>query len=113
VTRISNNYARDVERWYYMYRDAGMTLYFRATRPLRNLPPYPDQFSFGLYLAKNSSKLMYMAGLVGKVCLEDQGRRVLIYGDFLTAGWNIEGFLKVSPSDFSLPTPLTLISLAL
>jgi SNF2 family DNA or RNA helicase len=38
---------------------------------------------------------------------------VLIYGDFPTAGWNIEGFLKISPSDFSLPTPLTLISLAL
>jgi hypothetical protein len=54
-----------------------------------------------------------MAGLVGKVCLRDQGRRVLIYGDFLTAGWNIKGFLKVSLSDFSLPTPLTLISLAL
>jgi SNF2-related domain len=113
LTRVSNNYAGDVERWYHMYRDAGMTLYFRATRPLRNLPPYPDRFSFGLYLAKDSPKLMYMAGLVGKVCLGDQGRRVLIYGDFPTAGWNIEGFLKVSLSDFSLPTPLTLISLAL
>jgi hypothetical protein len=90
-----------------------MTLYFRAIRPLRNLPLYSDRFSFRLYLAKDSPKLMYIAGLVGKVCLGNQGRRVLIYGDFLTAEWNIKDFLKVSPSDFSLLTPLTLISLTL
>jgi hypothetical protein len=36
---------------------------------------------------------------------------VLIYRDFLTARWNIKGFLKVSLLDFSLPPPLTLTSL--
>ena len=67
VTKVSN-FAADVERWYHMHRDMGMSLYFRATRPARNLPSYPDRFSFGLYLAKDSPKLQYMTGLVGQIC---------------------------------------------
>jgi hypothetical protein len=36
---------------------------------------------------------------------------VLIYRDFLTAKWNIKGFLKISLLDFSLPLSLMLTSL--
>jgi SNF2-related domain len=102
IKKVSLNLAADVDRWYHMNRDGGMSLYFRATRPVPNTPSYPDRFSFGMYLAKDSPKLQYMAGLVGKICRGDDPERVLIYGDYPMPHWNIEGFLKVSPSDSSL-----------
>jgi hypothetical protein len=102
VNRIPKNFAQDVETWYHMHRDFGMSYYFRATRPERDLPYYPDRYSLALYLAKDSPKLGYLAGLVGKICLGDQPRRVLIYGDYPMTHWNMEGFLKVRFSDLSL-----------
>lgn len=106
ANKISRNYAQDVDRWYNLHRDGGMGLYFRATRPAPNLPCYPDRFSFGMYLAKDSPKLQYLAGLLGKICLGDEPRRVLIYGDYPMSHWNIEGFVKVRPADYSLQGPL-------
>ena len=97
VRRISHNFSADVDRWYNLHRDGGMSLYYRATRPVRNLPPYPDRFSFGLYLAKDSPKIQYVAGLVGKICRGEDPQRVLIYVDFPMPLWNIEGVLKVGP----------------
>jgi SNF2-related domain/Helicase conserved C-terminal domain len=104
ANRIPRNFAKDVETWYHMHRDSGMSYYFRATRPDRDLPYYADRYSLAMYLAKDSPKLAYLAGLVGKICLGDNPRRVLIYADYPMTHWNIEGFLKVRLSDFSLRT---------
>ena len=95
--RISRSLVGDVERWYHMNRDHGMSLYFRATRPERNMPSYPDRFSFGLYLSKDSPKIQYMMGLLGKICRGDDPQRALIYCDLPMPHWSIEGNLKVSP----------------
>jgi hypothetical protein len=73
-----------------------MSLSFRATRPDRDLSRQPDRHSSTMYLAKDSAKLQYLAGIVGQIYLGDKPHRVHIYVDYPMSHWNVEGFLQVS-----------------
>lgn len=95
LNRVGLSPASSVEKWYTRHQDHGMSLYFDNTKPDKNLPPYTDRYSFGLYLAKDSPKLLYLGYLVGEICLGPEPRRVLVYADWPMSQWLIEGFLKV------------------
>lgn len=104
LSRVGLSHAADVEKWYTRHQDHGMSLYFDATKPDKNLPPYTDRYAFGIYLTKDSPKLLYLGYLVGEICLGPEPRRVLVYADWPMSQWHVEGVLKVcSLSDFSLP----------
>lgn len=104
LNRVRASQAQHVEKWYGRHKDHGMSMYFDATKPERNLPPYTDRFAFGMYLAKDSPKLLYLGRLIGEICLGQEPRRVMIYADWPISQWMVEGMLKVCgrPSDFSL-----------
>lgn len=107
LLKIGPSHAASVEKWFNRHKDHGMSMYFDATKPDKNLPPYADRYAFGLYLGRDSPKKLYLGYLVGEICLGSDRRRVLIYGDWPMSQWDIEGFLKVcGPSDFSLIRPL-------
>ena len=95
VRRVQKNDSTSVEKWYRKNKDHGMSYYYEYTKNDRNAPPYPDRYSFGLWLAKDSPKLMYLDGLLGKICLGDDPSRVLVYNGWPMAQWNCEGFIKV------------------
>jgi SNF2-related domain len=90
------NLVNDVEEWYTLCADRGMSLYFEMTKPEKNLPLYADRWSFARYLAKDSPKLKYIAKLMGEICLnEADPRRVLCFTDWPMNQWDLEGFLSV------------------
>jgi len=90
------NLATHVHQWYEKFADKGMSYYFDLTKPERNLPLYADRFSMAKYLAKDSPKLLYLAKLMGEICLDTTDpKRTIIFADWPMVVWNIEGFLTV------------------
>jgi len=100
------NLVSDVEEWYSLCADRGMSLYFEMTKPEANLPLYADRWSFARYLAKDSPKLKYIAKLMGEICLSEvDPRRVLCFTDWPMNQWDLEGFLSVRAENCSLAIP--------
>jgi hypothetical protein len=90
------NLVSNVHTWYEKFQDKGMSFYFDLTKAERDLPLYIDRYSMSLYLAKDSPKLMYLAKLMGEICLDEvDPRRALIFTDGPMTLWNTEGFLTV------------------
>lgn len=99
------NLVSHVHQWYDKFMDRGMSFYFDLTKAERNLPLYADRFSMARYLAKDSPKLLYLAKLMGEICLDEKDpRRTIIFSDWPMAVWNIEGFLTVR-TQTAVPLP--------
>lgn len=97
IRKCSRSSPQEIEKWTQKTIDGGLSYYFQLTRPARDLPPYVDRYSFATYLCRESPKLMYLAFLLGKMCLDDK-ERVLVYVDYPVCQWFLIGFLRVRPS---------------
>ena len=85
------NLATHVHQWYEKFMDKGMSFYFDLTKAERNLPLYADRFSMAKYLAKNSPKLLYLAKLMGEICLDQKDpKKTIIFADWPMVVWNID-----------------------
>jgi len=79
--------AKVVDTWYDA-TDEGATFFFESIRLEASMPTPRDRPSLSWYIAYDSTKLQYLAGIVRLVCIEKNKKLLILWTGLSISGWS-------------------------